>query len=153
MHRLDQINAKKPAKLLNSKSLTLDFSRQQIWPVFLCDPTGAPIRVTSRPRGINPVEMSHCRQSARGYPVEIAQCLTADIPAGVPNDRSLQQLVAADAAITYPIKRDVGMQEAGAAQPSPLELGKRVEQYRAELIHRHRCGPSRTEVLPRFEQR
>src|SRR5438445_13716713 len=37
VHRLDQINAKKPAKLLNSKSLTLDFSRQQIWPVFLCD--------------------------------------------------------------------------------------------------------------------
>ena len=35
MHRLDQISAKKPAKLLNSKSLTLDFSRQQIWPVFL----------------------------------------------------------------------------------------------------------------------
>jgi hypothetical protein len=31
---LDQINAKKPAKLLNSKSLTLCFSRQQIWPVF-----------------------------------------------------------------------------------------------------------------------
>ena len=28
-------NAKKPAKPLNSKSLTLDFSRQQIWPVFL----------------------------------------------------------------------------------------------------------------------
>ena len=36
VQRLDQINAKKPAKLLNSKSLTLDFSRQQIWPVFLC---------------------------------------------------------------------------------------------------------------------
>ena len=35
MHRLDQISAKKPAKLLYSKSLTLDFSRQQVWPVFL----------------------------------------------------------------------------------------------------------------------
>ena len=35
VHRLDRIWAKKPAKLLNSKSLTLDFSRQQIWPVFL----------------------------------------------------------------------------------------------------------------------
>jgi hypothetical protein len=37
VHRLDRIWAKKPAKLLNSKSLTLDFSRQQIWPVFLPD--------------------------------------------------------------------------------------------------------------------
>jgi hypothetical protein len=35
VHRLDQISAKKPAKLSNSKSLTLDFSRRQIWPVFL----------------------------------------------------------------------------------------------------------------------
>ena len=34
VHRFDQINAKKPAKLLNSKSLTRCFSRQQIWPVF-----------------------------------------------------------------------------------------------------------------------
>jgi len=37
VHRLDQINAKKPAKLLNSKSRTLCFSRQQIWPVFFRD--------------------------------------------------------------------------------------------------------------------
>ena len=35
VHRLDQISAKKPAKLLDSRSLTLSFSRQQIWPVFL----------------------------------------------------------------------------------------------------------------------
>ena len=35
MHRLDRISAKKPAKLLDSKSLTLGFSRKQIWPVFL----------------------------------------------------------------------------------------------------------------------
>ena len=34
MHRLDRISAKKPAKLLDSKSLTLGFSREQIWPVF-----------------------------------------------------------------------------------------------------------------------
>jgi hypothetical protein len=34
---LDQINAKKPAKLLNSKSLTICFSRQQIWAVFFRD--------------------------------------------------------------------------------------------------------------------
>jgi hypothetical protein len=34
VHRLDQISAEKPAKLRNSKSLTLDFSRRQIWPVF-----------------------------------------------------------------------------------------------------------------------
>jgi hypothetical protein len=33
---LDRINAKKPAKLLDSKSLTLGFSGKQIWPVFLC---------------------------------------------------------------------------------------------------------------------
>jgi hypothetical protein len=31
------------------------------------------------------------------------------------------------------MKRNVEMQEAGAAQPSPLEVGKRVEQYRAEI--------------------
>ena len=30
MHRLDQISAKKPAKLPNSKSLTLYFSRRKI---------------------------------------------------------------------------------------------------------------------------
>src|SRR5262249_17686876 len=35
VHRLDQINAKKPAKLLDSRSLTLSFSRKQIWSVFL----------------------------------------------------------------------------------------------------------------------
>jgi hypothetical protein len=35
VHRLDHISAKKPAKLLDSKSLTLGFSRKQIWPVFL----------------------------------------------------------------------------------------------------------------------
>jgi hypothetical protein len=35
VHRLDRISAKKPAKLLDSKSLTLGFSRKQIWPVFL----------------------------------------------------------------------------------------------------------------------
>jgi hypothetical protein len=35
VHRLDQISAKTPAKLPNSKSLTLDFLRRQIWPVFL----------------------------------------------------------------------------------------------------------------------
>src|ERR1035441_3212375 len=35
-HRLDPISAKKPAKLLDSKSLTLGFSRKRIWPVFLC---------------------------------------------------------------------------------------------------------------------
>ena len=35
MHRLDRISAKKPAKLLDSKALTLGFSRKQIWPVFL----------------------------------------------------------------------------------------------------------------------
>ena len=39
MHRLDRISAKKPAKLLDSKSLTLSFSRQQIWPVFLLQPS------------------------------------------------------------------------------------------------------------------
>jgi hypothetical protein len=38
VHRLDHISAKKPAKLLDSKSLTLGFSRKQIWPVFLPDP-------------------------------------------------------------------------------------------------------------------
>jgi hypothetical protein len=32
---LDHISAKKPAKLPDSKSLTLGFSRKQIWPVFL----------------------------------------------------------------------------------------------------------------------
>ena len=36
MHRLDRINAKKPAKLLDSRSLALSSSRKQIWPVFLC---------------------------------------------------------------------------------------------------------------------
>jgi hypothetical protein len=35
VHRLDQISARKPAKLLDSRSLTLSFSHQQIWPVFL----------------------------------------------------------------------------------------------------------------------
>jgi hypothetical protein len=35
VHRLDRISAKKPAKLLDSKSLTLGFSRKRIWPVFL----------------------------------------------------------------------------------------------------------------------
>jgi hypothetical protein len=35
VHRLDQISAQKPAKLLDSRSLTLSFSRQQIWPVLL----------------------------------------------------------------------------------------------------------------------
>ena len=38
VHRLDRINANVPAKLLDSKSLTLGFSRKQIWPVYLCDP-------------------------------------------------------------------------------------------------------------------
>ena len=38
--RLDRINAKKPAKLLDSKSLTLCFSGNQTWPVFLCYTTG-----------------------------------------------------------------------------------------------------------------
>jgi hypothetical protein len=38
VHRLDQINAKKPAKLLDSKSLKLDFSRKQIWAVFFMFP-------------------------------------------------------------------------------------------------------------------
>src|ERR1019366_2307205 len=38
VHRLDRIIAKKPAKLLDSKSLTLGFSRKQIWPVFLPKP-------------------------------------------------------------------------------------------------------------------
>ena len=42
MHRLDRISAKKPAKLLDSKSLTLGFSRKQIWPVFLCYPANWP---------------------------------------------------------------------------------------------------------------
>ena len=37
MHRLDRINAKKPAKLLDFKSLTLGFRSKQIWQVFLCD--------------------------------------------------------------------------------------------------------------------
>ena len=31
-------NIKKPAKLLDSKSLTLGFSLKQIWPVFLPEP-------------------------------------------------------------------------------------------------------------------
>lgn len=35
MHRLDRISAKKPGKLLDSKSLTLAFSHNQIWQVFL----------------------------------------------------------------------------------------------------------------------
>jgi hypothetical protein len=42
VHRLVRIIANIPAKLLDSKSLTLDFSRKQIWPVYLCDPTGTP---------------------------------------------------------------------------------------------------------------
>src|SRR5260370_5693817 len=46
------LSAKKPAKLPNSKSLTLDFSRRQIWPVFLPKPrmwriNGRIIRPTS----------------------------------------------------------------------------------------------------------
>src|ERR1700730_18373860 len=36
VHRLDRIIANIPAKLLDSKSLTLGFSRKQIWPVYLC---------------------------------------------------------------------------------------------------------------------
>jgi hypothetical protein len=36
VHRLDRINAKKPAKLLGSKSLTLGFRVKRIWSVFLC---------------------------------------------------------------------------------------------------------------------
>lgn len=48
MHRLDQIGAKKPAKLLYSKSLTLDFSRQQIWPVFLPFPSIGSLVATER---------------------------------------------------------------------------------------------------------
>jgi hypothetical protein len=36
VHRLDRINAKKPAKLLGSNSLTLGFRVKQIWPVCLC---------------------------------------------------------------------------------------------------------------------
>src|SRR5205823_14705006 len=41
VHRLDRIIANIPAKLLDSKSLTLGFSRKQIWPVYLCDPVRA----------------------------------------------------------------------------------------------------------------
>jgi hypothetical protein len=36
VHRLDLIIANIPAKLLDSKSLTLGFSHKQIWPVYLC---------------------------------------------------------------------------------------------------------------------
>jgi hypothetical protein len=39
VHRLDRINAKKPAKLLGSKSLTLRFSRKQSLAGFLCYPS------------------------------------------------------------------------------------------------------------------
>ena len=35
MHRLDRINAKKPAKLLDSKSLTLGFSRERFGRFFM----------------------------------------------------------------------------------------------------------------------
>ena len=53
VHRLDRIIANIPAKLLDSKSLTLNFSRKQIWPVYLCDTPGAlalyfPIEATAR---------------------------------------------------------------------------------------------------------
>ena len=37
MHRLDRINAKKPAILLDFQSLTLGSRSKQYWPVFLCD--------------------------------------------------------------------------------------------------------------------
>src|ERR1017187_8455071 len=37
VHILDRINAKRPAKLLDSGSLTLGFWFKQIWPVFLCN--------------------------------------------------------------------------------------------------------------------
>ena len=35
VQRLDRINANKPAKLLDFKSLTLDLRSKLIWPVFL----------------------------------------------------------------------------------------------------------------------
>jgi hypothetical protein len=38
VHRWDRISAKKPAKPLDSQSLTPGFSRKQIEPVFLRDP-------------------------------------------------------------------------------------------------------------------
>ena len=56
VHRLDQINAKKPAKLLNSKSLTLCFSRQQIWPVFF------PLAGHCSPACISPHIFAHTEQ-------------------------------------------------------------------------------------------
>jgi hypothetical protein len=37
VHKLDRINANKPAKLLDSRSLTLRFWFKQIWPVFMLD--------------------------------------------------------------------------------------------------------------------
>src|ERR1022692_5067653 len=40
VHRLDRIIANIPAKLLDSKSLTLAFACKQIWPVYLCDSPG-----------------------------------------------------------------------------------------------------------------
>src|SRR5260370_41527627 len=62
---LDHISAKKPAKLLDSKSLTLGFSLKQIWPVFLPVPEmwasrrrpqciGQGLR-TNRTSGSNPI--------------------------------------------------------------------------------------------------
>ena len=45
---MDRITANKPAKLLDSKSLTLGFSRKQIWPVFLCNAAEWQINVAER---------------------------------------------------------------------------------------------------------
>jgi hypothetical protein len=46
--RLDRINAKKPARLLDSRSLTLRFWFRQIWPVFFMFPGQVTWRGTSQ---------------------------------------------------------------------------------------------------------
>ena len=59
MHRLDRISAKKPVKLHDSKSLTLGFSRKQIWPVFL------PLLTFAGHGGIDPPRRRRVYQPAR----------------------------------------------------------------------------------------
>ena len=54
MHRLDRIIANKPAKLLDSRSLTLGFRVKQIWPVYFMFPAHVDyFRMPRKPSGAN----------------------------------------------------------------------------------------------------
>src|ERR1017187_1206606 len=54
VHRLDRIIANKPAKLLDSRSLTLGFRVKQIWPVYFMFPAHVDyFRMPRKPSGAN----------------------------------------------------------------------------------------------------